>query len=71
MIRAQATSGRDAKYLEAVAFDYDIGRTRGIDAALKNHNLDALVLPSVGSSYTPAGKSPPHRYKRGYITKYS
>ncbi|KAF8179861.1 amidase signature enzyme [Pholiota molesta] len=49
-----ASAGRDAAYLEALAFDYEYGRTRGIDAALKEHELDALVLPSVGSSWSPA-----------------
>lgn len=56
LISAEATTGRDEKYREAVAFDNDIGRTRGIDAALQNHKLDALILPSHGPSYTPAGE---------------
>jgi amidase len=36
---------RNESYYEALAFDKDIGATRGIDAVLAEHRLDALVLP--------------------------
>jgi hypothetical protein len=45
-------------YFQALAFDKDLGATRGIDAALKEHNLDALVLPAPGFTTTPAGMEP-------------
>ena len=36
------------EYRAAVARGYQLGRTEGIDAALLEDNLDALVLPSEG-----------------------
>ena len=36
------------EYCAAVARGYQLGRTEGIDAALLEDNLDALVLPSEG-----------------------
>ncbi|KJA23796.1 hypothetical protein HYPSUDRAFT_66167 [Hypholoma sublateritium FD-334 SS-4] len=54
LISANETSGRDDRYLAALAFDHKVGRTLGIDAALKNHKLDALVLPSADSAWQPA-----------------
>ncbi|KAF7354246.1 Amidase signature enzyme [Mycena venus] len=50
-IISEATNGFDTEYWAALAANHDIGRTRGIDHALKEHNLDALVLP--GPGYTP------------------
>jgi amidase len=47
LIAAEATTMDDA-YHAAVALDYDLGRTRGIDAVLKQFNLDAILLPSNG-----------------------
>ncbi|KAF7326138.1 Amidase domain-containing protein [Mycena kentingensis (nom. inval.)] len=46
---------KDDAYTAAVALSYDLGRTKGIDAALKEHNLDALVLPDSSLMYTMAG----------------
>lgn len=37
-------------YFNAIAFDKELGGTRGIDAALKAHKLDALLLLSQSSS---------------------
>ncbi|KAG9123333.1 hypothetical protein FRC07_015073 [Ceratobasidium sp. 392] len=54
LIKAQSTSGYNATYYTALYKNYDISRTRGIDAALKTHHLDALVLPSNGHATTPA-----------------
>ncbi|KAF9484228.1 amidase signature enzyme [Pholiota conissans] len=54
LIGAEKSQGKTAAYLEALAFDYEYGRTRGIDAVLKEHNLDALVLPTVRGTWTPA-----------------
>ncbi|KAF8212984.1 hypothetical protein K438DRAFT_1957569 [Mycena galopus ATCC 62051] len=47
-INAEATNGFDAEYWAALAANHDIGRTRGIDYALKEYDLDALVLPGPG-----------------------
>lgn len=54
-IAAQATTGRNASFFQSLAFNKDLGATRGIDAALKEHNLDALVLPAAGRTTVPAG----------------
>ncbi|KAF4612723.1 hypothetical protein D9613_011810 [Agrocybe pediades] len=54
LIEAQATSGRNATFFEALNSNYDKARTRGIDAALKMHKLDALVLPAIGDTTMPA-----------------
>ncbi|KAL5638945.1 hypothetical protein ACGC1H_003347 [Rhizoctonia solani] len=53
-IQAEATSGYDSTYYDALRKDYRMGRQRGIDAALKAHNLDALLLPTNGFTPTPA-----------------
>ncbi|KAF8840643.1 amidase signature enzyme [Paxillus ammoniavirescens] len=47
-------SKEDEQYYEAVKKDYELGRTEGIDATLKEFGLDAIVtvLPS---SYVPLG----------------
>ncbi|KZV87493.1 amidase signature enzyme [Exidia glandulosa HHB12029] len=37
------TAKRNASYYEAIAFDKMLGGSNGIDAALKEHNLDALL----------------------------
>lgn len=56
LLAAEGTNGFTAAYFESLASNHDLGRTRGIDAALRNNNLDALVMPaSVASG--PAGKS--------------
>ncbi|KAJ7115101.1 amidase signature enzyme [Mycena crocata] len=47
--------GMDATYYAALAADRDIGSTRGIDSALKQFNLDALVLPAPGVNNPPGG----------------
>ncbi|KIK96877.1 hypothetical protein PAXRUDRAFT_271662 [Paxillus rubicundulus Ve08.2h10] len=39
-------SKEDEQYYEAIKKDYELGRTEGIDAALKEFGLDAFVLPS-------------------------
>ncbi|KAG2058100.1 amidase signature enzyme [Suillus hirtellus] len=36
----------DDAYFSALAEDFDLGRTRGIDATLAQFNLDAIILPS-------------------------
>lgn len=38
----------DEKYYAALAANEDLGRTRGIDAVLKEHALDAIILPTAG-----------------------
>ncbi|PPQ74261.1 hypothetical protein CVT26_004453 [Gymnopilus dilepis] len=57
LIASEATAGRNQDFLDSLAADKDLGATRGIDAALKAYDLDALVLPAIGKSTTPAGKS--------------
>jgi hypothetical protein len=56
LIAAEATTGRNATFQAALAVYHDLGRTRGIDAALKQFKLDALVLPAPGLTTVPAGK---------------
>ncbi|KAG6875281.1 hypothetical protein C0992_004471 [Termitomyces sp. T32_za158] len=53
LIRSEATQGHDSVFSTALAANRDLGATRGIDAALQEHNLDALVLPSDGLTSTP------------------
>jgi amidase len=55
LIACETTTGRDSTYYAAVATNKELGATRGIDAALKAHNLDALVLPAPGYTTIPAG----------------
>ncbi|KAH9474886.1 Putative amidase [Psilocybe cubensis] len=57
LIESEATTGRNATFFQSLAFDKELGATRGIDAALKAHKLDALVLPAPGFTTVPAGKS--------------
>ena len=56
-IGAQTTNGFDAAYHEALAYNRELGSTRGIDAVSKSHNLDAFVMPVWGYVATPAGLS--------------
>ncbi|KAH9477867.1 Putative amidase [Psilocybe cubensis] len=51
---AEATQGRNETFWKQLAFDVELGATRGIDAALKAHNLDALVAPARGRTLMPA-----------------
>ncbi|KAG8758454.1 hypothetical protein FRC12_010008 [Ceratobasidium sp. 428] len=51
---AEATLGYNSSYYNAIHNDYDIGRTRGIDATLTTHKLDALILPSNEHTAVPA-----------------
>ncbi|KIK62727.1 hypothetical protein GYMLUDRAFT_41644 [Collybiopsis luxurians FD-317 M1] len=53
LIESQATQGRDKVYGKVLAKNLELGATRGIDAALKEFDLDALVLPA-RSTHTPA-----------------
>ncbi|KAF8575673.1 amidase signature enzyme [Ramaria rubella] len=52
-ITSEATTVDDA-FFAALAADKDLGQTRGIDAALKEFNLDALLLPTDGFTSGPA-----------------
>lgn len=54
LIESEATTGMNATYFQALAFDKDLGQTRGIDAALQQFKLDALVLPAPGFTTVPA-----------------
>lgn len=55
LIESESTNGFNSTYFQALAFDKELGATRGIDAALKAHNLDALILPAPGFTTVPAG----------------
>ncbi|KAG9103351.1 hypothetical protein FRC06_011350 [Ceratobasidium sp. 370] len=48
LLKSQATTGYNSTYYTTLRANYDLGRTRGIDAILKAHKLDAIVLPSDG-----------------------
>ncbi|KAF8753006.1 Amidase signature enzyme [Rhizoctonia solani] len=48
-IDAEATSGYNSTYYDALRENYKLGRQRGIDGALKSYKLDALLLPSNGT----------------------
>ncbi|KAG2366490.1 amidase signature domain-containing protein [Suillus spraguei] len=52
-IQSEATQVDDA-YFAALAEDFDLGRTRGIDAILAQFNLDAIILPTDGLAPGPA-----------------
>ncbi|KAI5118128.1 hypothetical protein M0805_008035 [Coniferiporia weirii] len=54
LIESEATTGFNAAYFQSLAFDKDLGATRGIDAVLQEHNLDALILPAPGLTTVPA-----------------
>jgi amidase len=52
MITAQETSSlRDKKYRDALAKNLMYARTKGLDAAMRKHKLDALVVPSGGPAW--------------------
>lgn len=46
LVAAESTTGMNSAYFSALAFNKELGATRGIDAALKEHKLDALILPA-------------------------
>ncbi|KAG2076360.1 amidase signature enzyme [Suillus decipiens] len=52
-IQSEATQVDDA-YLSALAENFDLGRTRGIDATLAQFDLDAIILPTDGHAPGPA-----------------
>ncbi|CAA7270086.1 unnamed protein product [Cyclocybe aegerita] len=54
LIQSEATTGRNTSFFQSLAFNVELGATRGIDAALRENNLDALVLPARGLTTTPA-----------------
>ncbi|KAK0205143.1 amidase signature enzyme [Desarmillaria ectypa] len=54
LIESEATSGFDDAYFNALAIDRELGGSMGIDATMKEFDLDALVLPSQGFTTTIA-----------------
>ncbi|KIJ16269.1 hypothetical protein PAXINDRAFT_75651 [Paxillus involutus ATCC 200175] len=54
LIESEATTGFNASYYQSLAFDKELGATRGIDAALETYSLDALVLPAPGYTTVPS-----------------
>lgn len=52
MIAAQKKASlRDKKYREALAKNHRLTRKEGIDAAIRKHKLDALIVPSGGPAW--------------------
>jgi len=52
MIAAQETKSlRDKKYRDALAKNLRLTRREGIDAAIRKHKLDALIVPSGGPAW--------------------
>src|ERR1700761_3255286 len=54
LLRAESTNGRNSSWYEQHRQNLVVGGSNGIDAALKAHNLDALISPANGLSYIPA-----------------
>jgi amidase len=50
-IAQEKESLRDKKYRDALARNLRLTRKEGIDAALRKHKLDALVVPSGGPAW--------------------
>jgi amidase len=48
----EKASLRDKKYRDALARNLLYARTKGIDATMRKHKLDAIVVPSGGPSWT-------------------
>src|SRR5215212_7913056 len=51
MIAQEKPALRDKKYRDALAKNHLYARTQGLDAAMRKHKLDALVMPSGGPSW--------------------
>lgn len=52
MITAQEKASlSDKKYKDALAKNHSFARTKGIDAALRKHKVDAIVVPSGGPAW--------------------
>ena len=52
MLTAQDTPGlRDRKYRQALAKNLQLARKNGIDAVMRKHKLDALIVPSGGPAW--------------------
>lgn len=52
-IRAQATEGLESdSYQNALAMSKELAQTEGIDKALREHKLDALIAPTGGPAWT-------------------
>ncbi|KAG6847917.1 hypothetical protein H0H93_004893 [Arthromyces matolae] len=54
LIESEATNGFTPAYFTSLNDDRELGGSGGIDAALRMHKLDALVLPSDGLTTVPA-----------------
>ncbi|ESK92785.1 glutamyl-trna amidotransferase subunit a [Moniliophthora roreri MCA 2997] len=54
LIKSDATTGRSSEYDRALARNLELGATKGIDAVLKEYNLDALVFPGIDSAIAAA-----------------
>ena len=52
MVAAQAKGSlREQKYKDALAKNHRLSRKEGIDAAMRKHKLDAIVVPSGGPAW--------------------
>jgi amidase len=68
MIKAQAKGPlTEKKYLEALAQDLEMSRTKGIDAVMNEHKLDALIAPTGGPAWVTDLLNGDH-YTGGYST---
>ncbi|EUC56850.1 glutamyl-tRNA amidotransferase subunit A [Rhizoctonia solani AG-3 Rhs1AP] len=54
MLLAESTEGYNTTYHKVLRQNHILARDRGIDAALKTHRLDALLLPSNLNTTSPA-----------------
>ncbi len=68
MIKAEAKGPlTEKKYLEALAQDVEMSRTKGIDAVMNEHKLDALIAPTGGPAW-PIDLLNGDHYTGGYST---
>ncbi|KAF7972117.1 hypothetical protein HWV62_18830 [Athelia sp. TMB] len=67
-IASEATSA-DEEYRAALAANENLGRTHGIDAILKEYNLDAILLPTPGQNTRLVSRV--HASILRYISGYS
>jgi amidase len=58
----------NATFYAAVAQDYNLSRTYGIDATLMQYNLDAILLPSNGQSLLNIYDRCADTFDTGYTT---
>ncbi|KAG8707249.1 hypothetical protein FRC11_007563 [Ceratobasidium sp. 423] len=71
LVSAGFTTGYNSTYHEVLSQNHILARERGIDAALKTHNLDALLLPSnVPLGFHPEDTAPYPETQAGHRVLY-